>query len=120
MGLDHLIVGYRMLVHNPTIGRPCLLQHVVRAQRFGKGLTSTLLPLARNPAAAPTDAVCPTTGSRILGNDVDEHGHRDPHRSEGKHTERPGHKELPTSVRAPANHKSRDRYRRQERREIDR
>ena len=32
MGLDHLNVQYLTLVHNPTIGRPCLLQHVVRPQ----------------------------------------------------------------------------------------
>ena len=30
-----LILNYLMLGHNPTIGRPCLLQHVVREPRFG-------------------------------------------------------------------------------------
>ena len=27
---ENLILHYLMLGHNPTIGRPCLLQHVVR------------------------------------------------------------------------------------------
>jgi hypothetical protein len=33
MGLDHLTLRYLTLVHNPTIGRPCRLQHVVMRHR---------------------------------------------------------------------------------------